>query len=290
MSTLWEAVPEQEVTEVQDGDEESPQLTDGEQKGLPAEDQNVSFRLNLSDDSDEDESSTNELVNIEVEEGPSADRLESVQEASSEENWDGDERRADTSDGVENGDSESQWKVMPTTVTESLEEEVANENVKGHNSKKPNKHHSKKVSDPKKKPHRCELCNKGFLCKSYLERHQRVHSREKPHQCKYCNKHYALIGDLNRHERSHTGEQPYKCDYCDKRFSRSDNCKIHERTHTGKKPYKCTQCNKEFSQNGHLIAHQRIHTGDKPYKCDYCDKRFIRSDHCKKHECTHTGE
>ena len=61
-------VPEQEVTEVQDGDEESPQLTDE-----PAEDQNASFRLNLSDDSDEDECSTNELVNIEVEEEPSTE-------------------------------------------------------------------------------------------------------------------------------------------------------------------------------------------------------------------------
>ena len=58
----------------------------------------------------------------------------------------------------------------------------------------------------------------GFLIKSDLTMHYRIHTREKSYQCRICDKAFTQIRYLVNHMRTHTGERPYQCSYCGKIF------------------------------------------------------------------------
>lgn len=51
---------------------------------------------------------------------------------------------------------------------------------------------------------------------------------ERPFPCDLCDKAFIKKCDLQRHQSVHTGEKPFACEYCDKRFS----TKVHLQYHT----------------------------------------------------------
>ena len=141
-----------------------------------------------------------------------------------------------------------------------------------------------------KRPYGCSWCDKRFMKKNALVRHQGSHTDERLFECIYCDKCFRLRGVLKEHVRIHTGEKPYKCSQCDKRFTQHSTLAAHSRTHTGERPYGCSLCNKRFSGRSSLKNHLRIHTGETPYKCNKCDKRFKEKGALTTHQRTHTGE
>ena len=60
--------------------------------------------------------------------------------------------------------------------------------------------------------------------------------------CPQCDKKFLHKRSLKRHELTHTGNKPHSCSQCDFRCSDKGNLKRHEKTHTGDKPFSCSQC------------------------------------------------
>ncbi|XP_055694741.1 zinc finger protein 568-like [Lutzomyia longipalpis] len=136
----------------------------------------------------------------------------------------------------------------------------------------------------------CNRCDKHFMLKNQLQRHQNVHIVVRPFECGVCKKRFKTRPQLQYHAMCHSQEKRYGCDVCGQRFFYSGTLKHHYKRHTGHRPYKCTHCGKSFLQESILREHVRIHTGERPYKCGHCEMAFKTATQCRMHTQRHTNE
>ncbi|XP_075945014.1 uncharacterized protein LOC142947365 [Anarhichas minor] len=106
---------------------------------------------------------------------------------------------------------------------------------------------------------KCDMCEKAFKCKPYLQRHMIVHKCTKLLTCKTCGKSFQYNSYLKVHMRIHTGERPYTCKTCGKDFRFGSNLNDHMRIHTGERPYTCKTCGKDFRFRSELKVHVETH-------------------------------
>lgn len=141
------------------------------------------------------------------------------------------------------------------------------------------------------RPHKCDVCERGFKTVASLNNHLNTHTGHKPHRCKHCESAFSTSGELVRHVRyKHTMEKPHKCPDCDYASVELSKLRRHIRCHTGERPYQCPHCTYASPDTFKLKRHLRIHTGEKPYECDVCQARFTQSNSLKAHKLIHMGD
>lgn len=131
----------------------------------------------------------------------------------------------------------------------------------------------------------CGVCNRRFLTKHSMHRHEKTHSSNENLRCQICSKQFSRANDVKRHMTLHTGHKPYKCTICNVAFTQSGTLAQHARKHDSlintkkekkymeSKPHLCSICGKSFKDSSSLTIHVRRHTGDKPYSCKFCIMR-----------------
>jgi KRAB domain-containing zinc finger protein len=115
----------------------------------------------------------------------------------------------------------------------------------------------------------CERCGESFAKAKILELHIKYkHTFQKDYKCSMCDKAFVMKSTLDRHEQVHLKIRNFQCDQCEKSFSTNWNLKAHRRQHTGDTPYKCSKCGDGFAHNVVRKHHEA--------KCtDYVCKKIV---------------
>ncbi|XP_055562772.1 LOW QUALITY PROTEIN: uncharacterized protein LOC102055831 [Falco cherrug] len=167
-------------------------------------------------------------------------------------------------------------------------------------------------SCPKKRPHSCTACGKGFCLRKMVTTHQESHGM----QCRSA--HAGEEGFLRQQrqrtraeDRTHVAKERFKQNqnakahtsvpamdevYSNPRHMKSidanGSCKPSQRDCPQGRPYKCEKCQEYFSQKNSLIVHRRVHLGrsGRIFWCSYCGKTFTHPSELLQHQRVHTGE
>nr|XP_023398067.1 zinc finger protein 239-like [Loxodonta africana] len=159
-----------------------------------------------------------------------------------------------------------------------------------------------------KKPRKCEVCGKDFICISTLKNPVTTLTSDNQYKCNEYGKDFCSFSSFWTHVRGHKGEckessssdplsllfsnrdKPYECREFRKAFSFSSALTAHLGTHSEERPYECNECGKAFRWPSYLTKHMRTHSGERPYECQECGKGFSQSGHLTTHIRTHTGQ
>lgn len=142
------------------------------------------------------------------------------------------------------------------------------------------------------KKYTCKFCEKKFVGRNDLRKHERIHTDERPYICNDCGAGFRQGGSLKNHiAAQHSAglqsSEIFVCNYCQKAFPIKERLRLHLRVHTGVKPYICKLCDKSFARGGQLVQHSRVHTGSRPYKCAECHVTFTSAANLRQHYKRH---
>ncbi|XP_037933198.1 zinc finger protein 729 [Teleopsis dalmanni] len=181
---------------------------------------------------------------------------------------------------------------------------------------------NKVQSEDRKNCLKCNMCNKAFQSKIWLQHHKkRVHEQKINRLCKICNQSFYKPETLRRHiQNVHNNTYLYVCDICGKKFKSKTSHTKHILAHQGiaEPPEQCETCGKWLKNKHCLTVHRISHTAphieqchlcervcsnkislrqhikyvhklDKKHKCHICRKSFKLQKELEEHSVTHTG-
>ncbi|XP_061202223.1 zinc finger protein 282-like [Neopsephotus bourkii] len=112
---------------------------------------------------------------------------------------------------------------------------------------------------PQDKAEACSRCQQHLAPRGSPAGQQQSQGRGKSYICSDCGKGFVCHSWLVRHQMTHTGERPYKCSECDKSYRRKDYLLNHLRRHSGERLFQCSLCRKRFVLRRSLVKHQESH-------------------------------
>ena len=145
---------------------------------------------------------------------------------------------------------------------------------------------------------KCTHCNRTFINRHSLRRHEVKHN-EQNYPCHKCEKRFSFLEDLKHHRMTHVSmiQQEEEIDEEMYVIRGSDVPNHHIEVDTSSQSYddqmdseggsrdsylRCKICNKVMKKESYPI-HKLIHNDDRKYSCNFCETKFRRNDHLKKH-------
>ena len=112
----------------------------------------------------------------------------------------------------------------------------------------------------------CDKCSKTFKTKSYLKKHQTLHS-DADFLCSFCPKRFIYESERIRHVESHKQGTVHG-----KAVNSGSGLKTEKEANTPM--FTCYECAKTFQVESSLVRHKRLHSETDSMKCKFCEKRF----------------
>lgn len=101
----------------------------------------------------------------------------------------------------------------------------------------------------------CELCDKTFRRKTYLQKHMNSHSNDRPYPCQYCGKVFRSLTNRAKHVLNHAvGSNMFACEVCGNGFPNRASLEKHSRVHNSE-VFACSNCSSTFYSAPGLARH-----------------------------------
>ncbi|XP_058823357.1 zinc finger protein 85-like isoform X1 [Topomyia yanbarensis] len=158
------------------------------------------------------------------------------------------------------------------------------------------RNHMKYHISMEQKIFKCKECDKSFGTAVLLRAHQQnIHGAVSSWVCDICAKGFVHKSLLERHRISHSPEGAaslkMQCENCKKWLKNRDTYQNHRKRCLAGGPVTCDVCGKEAVNELALASHKRFNHEERPaFACSYCGKQFKRILRLKEHEANHRGE
>ncbi|XP_058443330.1 zinc finger protein 62 homolog [Malaya genurostris] len=158
------------------------------------------------------------------------------------------------------------------------------------------RNHMKYHISMEQKIFKCKECDKSFGTAVLLRAHQQnIHGAASSWVCDICAKGFVHKSLLERHRLSHSPEGAAslkkQCENCKKWLKNKDTYQNHLKRCLAGGPVTCDVCGKEAVNELALASHKRFNHEERPaFACSYCGKQFKRILRLKEHEANHRGE
>ena len=163
-----------------------------------------------------------------------------------------------------------------------------------------NLQHLKELKHGKKFQHRCHKCQTSFKSKALLFlHHYRVECSSGPFKCDECTAGFLWKSSLTRHKKIH---KQFPCEHCSLSFTNASSLQTHKKAHehasnitrqvgaqsssVPARAFHCEKCPASFPKWQALIKHEISHLGIKMFSCQKCSNSFNQKSELELHQWT----